>query len=811
MLFDPFEINDDSDTRPWADIDPDLQYFNDMTQIDSSLACNYFIPKYFNEYIKKHEVSDSNFSILHLNIRSLPRNGSNLSDFLDNLEMKFSVVALSETWLSHNTLNLYDIENYNGEHLYRKNRTGGGVSIFVREEISYSQRTDLSVFNEILESIFIEIPKHNINTDKDVLVGVVYRPPNTDISEFNQLLSEILHKCSHESKLLYLVGDFNINLLNADNHMPTAEFLENCYTTSLFPQITKPTRLCKSTATLIDNIFVNITNSQNTLSGLFVEDISDHFPIFCINVNSKIQSKSLEVNLRNYSTRNLNNFVDLMQGVDWTSIYQTEKCQDAFTSFHSIFSNIYNKCFPIKKTSSLYESRKPWLTVALKQSIKVKNSLFIKMKTIPSCDNIQRYKKYRALLNKLLRKQERAYFREKIEQNKSNLRKTWDTIKYIINRKKKKQLPQQFNINGAIEKNPRKIAEHFNRFYINIGKSLSANIQQGSKNPLEYLQNNVQETIFIEQTNEHEISKIILGLKEGSAGWDEIQAKMVKCSFNIFLKPLTHLINLSLLQGVVPSELKRAKVIPIYKSGDPMFIKNYRPVSVLPLFSKIFERVMYDRIIKFITKHDILYKHQYGFREKHSTAMALMILTDNILSAIDQGKYYLGVFLDFSKAFDTVNHGILLNKLEQYGIRGLASKWLTSYLTGRFQFVNFNNCKSNDQLISCGVPQGSILGPLLFLLYINDIANISNLLTPILFADDSSLFISGNNLEQIINNLNSELQKVKNWVDANKLTLNIEKSYFMVFSSGRKKVMGNLHVSIDGKGVKKWILLSSQV
>ena len=198
-----------------------------------------------------------------------------------------------------------------------------------------------------------------------------------------------------------------------------------------------------------------------------------------------------------------------------------------------------------------------------------------------------------------------------------------------------------------------------------------------------------------------------------------------------------------------------------------------------------------------------MFKCQFGFREKHSTAMALMVLTDNILTAIDQGNYYLGVFLDFSKAFDTVNHGILLSKLQRYGIRGIAYNWVKNYLSQRVQYVSFNNFRSNNQMISCGVPQGSILGPLLFLLYINDLPQASSVLTSILFADDSSLFMKGDNIDVMKDILNEELNHVKSWVDANKLSLNIDKTCYMVFSTSRKKVDKELVIRLDGKIIKR--------
>ena len=218
--------------------------------------------------------------------------------------------------------------------------------------------------------------------------------------------------------------------------------------------------------------------------------------------------------------------------------------------------------------------------------------------------------------------------------------------------------------------------------------------------------------------------------------------------------------NLSISNGIVPGDLKIAKIVPIYKAKEKHFVKNYRPVSILPVFSKILEKLMYNRILDFIVKHNILYKFQFGFQTNHSTSHALICLIDKITETLENGDNVVGVFLDFSKAFDTVDHNILLQKLHCYGIRGLALTWVSNYLFNRKQYVMYNNIMSDEQTIRCGVPQGSILGPLLFLLYINDMANISNKLFILLFADDSNVFLSGHDLDKVIN-MNQEL---KNWL-----------------------------------------------
>ena len=255
---------------------------------------------------------------------------------------------------------------------------------------------------------------------------------------------------------------------------------------------------------------------------------------------------------------------------------------------------------------------------------------------------------------------------------------------------------------------------------------------------------------------------------------------------NCLIEPLTHVTNLSLSQGIFPDELKKAKVIPLYKANDPMLFNNYRPISLLPLFSKVLERIMYNRILKFINKHKLLYRCQFGFRKDHSTYMALIILIDKITSALDNGDFTIAVLIDFRKAFDTVDHEILLNKLYHYGIRGVAHDWMKSYLTNRPQQVSYNGETSAYKNMKCGVPQGSILGPLLFIIYINDLSSVSDILMSVLFADDTTLIDSDSNLTTLVNRFNKELVNILNWLNANRLSLNIDKTNFMIFRPKNK-------------------------
>ena len=776
------------------DLDADIHYYNNLFNTPSeyyeSCTLEKIIPK---------PCYDDVHSLMHINVRSLHKNIGRVVSELSVLPNKPSIIALTETW-AHSDDDAFHIPGYSNVMKARKNRVGGGVGLLLHDHINieYKLRPDLSL-DDPFESLFIQLtnPRH-----KNPIIGVVYKPPNSNIVPFIKTVEQKISMISKEHRPCYLLGDYNINLLNYDKHLPTQDFLNTLLSYGFYPLINKPTRVTEYNTTLIDNIFTN-THYSDVQSGIWTVDISDHLPVFTVLPSNSKKSKTKKViRKQDFTEENINKFKHDLNSQNWADLNQYSDIDQMYNAFINTVQTLYEQAFPLKtKTVSVAINHLPWITPAIKKSINKKNSLYKTFIKKRSTDSKNKYKSYRNKLTAILRKAERQYYLTKLERVKDNLGKTWRILNSITSRNTNSERIREIIHNGKKINDDTVIANIFNNYFANIGPNLAKTIPQASDNFTHFLPSNNSNSIFLRPTDSNEICDIIGHLKNSySKGPDKLSTITLKNCRDELCEPLCLIFNKSIQDGVVPSALKVAKVVPIYKTDDKKLVSNYRPISVLPVFSKILERLIYARVIDFLNKHDILSTNQYGFRKNLSTSMALLDLVDKLANSIENNEITIGIFVDLAKAFDTVNHKILLAKLDHYGVRGIALDWFQSYLSNRNQFVCINDTQSDPLPVVCGVPQGSILGPLLFLLYINDLNYVSKILTLIMFADDTNIFISGKNLNEITSSANIELEKINDWFCANLLSLNIKKTNYIMFGY---KNLPNIDILINSQKIMR--------
>ena len=749
-------------------------------------------------------------NFLHINCRSVNKNFEKLLDLLHIINYPLTAIALTETWLSSDNEYNFHIPGYKFIANSRTDKSAGGIGIFLNNDLDYVVRTDLNRMASSIESLFIEVLE---NGRSCLLLGCIYRPPNSDVNLFNVELLNILKMIdSANINIAAIAGDFNLDLIKNDRHVPTAEFLNNMLSYSFYPSVNKPTRITEVSATLLDNIFIR-QSALNFMSAIVYSDISDHMPVALHLKHSVIKKiDKTYINKRTFDEKSLIAFNCELNNSDlWNDVYIhaniNKNAELSYNCFFSIYKAIFDKYFP-KTTCKLSHRLTPrhfWMTKGLVRSCLKKASLYKKYKKSGKIEDKNKYLSYQKILKNLLGLAAKNYYSEKFKLYSSNLCKTWKLLGSIINKRISNDDISSLKINDSLVSNTSEIVEKLNEYFVNIGADISRSVKSVSVNFKQYLNGTYINSFGFLPADTNEIIKIVSSLEnKSSSGIDEIPIKIMKSTIFSIAGPLTAIINCSLQTGCFPDALKIAKVIPLYKNGDKTILQNYRPISILPSFSKIFEKIVFNRLISYLDFNKILCNGQYGFRKNHSTFMALIDMYDKISASIDRKEFSIGIFIDLAKAFDVLDHNILLSKLEHYGIRGICLEWFKSYLSNRKQCVVIKDNSSTLKDISHGVPQGSILGPLLFILYVNDIVHCSSTLAFILFADDTNLFYSNPDINVLFQIVNLELSKLDQWFKANKLSLNVKKSSYMLFGSKHvPNVWNNLFLTIDGNELTK--------
>jgi hypothetical protein len=777
----------------------------------------YYTTTDFLDLNEKTDFSDS-LSIFNVNCRSLCKHYSEYELYFETLKSEhfnsFDILTFTETWLDDHLQDIVQFDNYHSIFKHKdKQKEGGGLAVYIKDEFNFKKRNDLAVPTEkqqLFDTLFIEISHPSYKSS--IILGILYRSPSyNSVEEFTSYLKNTFDLLSDENKEIILLGDTNIDLLKYGTNQLISRYLDSLISSSFCPVITVPTRTTSTSATLIDHIFKKQSDCKY-LGGTLLNDISDHYPNFMyLFLNNKKRTNPKYVTYRPFTDRNIQSFKADLMTHNWNNVLDITNPCHSYDEFVQTFNHYLDKCIPQKtiRFNKFKHKKENWVTRGLLKSMKTKNLLYSKMKNEinPGKRNEleTKYKQYRNKLNQLIRAAKKVYWENSFKSSENDMKATWQNLNKVLNRSKNtSKLPEIFKHENTQYTSPQSISDGFNTFFTNIGPNLAQKIPDTPTDPIEFLPHvNLTQTFVLIPTTNYEVEKILNKLHPKlSYGHDTISPKLVKITQDAIIKPLVHIINQSLLTGIVPKNMKLAKIVPIFKNGDNSCIKNYRPISLLPTFSKLLERIVYNRLYKYLTINNLLSPCQYGFQKNKSTDLAILELQDRITSAITNKLACVGIFLDLSKAFDTLNHSLLLKKLEHYGIRGLAQTWFRSYLDNRRQFTCTNNINSDPSAVTCGVPQGSILGPLLFLVYINDITNISNDSDyhTILFADDTNLIFEHENPTTLIKIINKELIKISNWFLANKLSLNTDKTKYISF--GKNKINQNsTNLTINGDNI----------
>lgn len=774
---------------------------------DSVISNKYFE---YNDFLSIPRKSKS-FSALHLNVSSLSCHFDEFCSMLSRLKHNFSILAITETRFSRYTFPSVNflIPGYSVEHTPTESSAGGAL-LYISSKLSYKQRPDLTkIFykSKELESIFVEISQ---NKKCNIIVASIYKHPLMPIDEFNSnFLNPLLEKVSTENKTLMLLGDFNIDLLKAESNSKVSNFLDIMGSHSLVPSILMPTRITTESKTLIDNIFISSTH-KDSLAGNIVCNISDHLPQFVFFNNTMQQSSNqTPVFKQDWSKFNQEEFILDYLNIDWeeTLIPADGDVNDSFEIFYSQINNLVNKHVPMIKLTKkqINLCRKPWITKEIIKSMNERDKLlklYIRCK-IPAQKMLlhNQYKTYRNSTVKLCKSSKFSYHKSYFQNNLDSIKKIWQGVNNIIYSKKKVQAPPiSLSVNGLVTSDPQIVSNTFNNYFSTIVDSIKAKIHPTSTTFSRFLKNHNQNSFFLQPTTAIEVENCITSLSHRKAsGPYSLPIKILKLLKADISIPISKIINLSFSNGIFPSLLKVSKVIPVFKKGSPIEVSNYRPISLLSNIEKIIEKIMYSRLVGFLNKNKVISDKQFGFRKGFSTSHALLSITERILKALDDGNFACGVFVDLQKAFDTVDHKILCGKLFHYGVRGVPHRWFESYLSGRKQFVFVSNFKSLLKEVLHGVPQGSVLGPLLFLIYINDLHNALLYSEAYLFADDTHVLHVSKSLDSLNKKLNIDLKRLCKWLNANKIALNSNKTELIVFKHPTKQLNFSLKLKINGR------------
>lgn len=714
--------------------------------------------------------NNSLINILSLNINSLSNKWDILTLQLDDILEQLDIICLTEINIPEHLNNLYHLHNYNAFFSNRTNRRGGGLVIYSKKHLNImSCNINKTNSYESIEIVFS-------HTDNKLVVTSIYRPPNLNIKDFLDELETNIERNVTCYKEHIVLGDLNIDLLNDDNNN-VIKYKNIMASYGFIPLITTHTRhdLVRGSFTSIDHIYYKTMKDYHT-SAVIRSDISDHdityAGIWMVENNTANSEERIILHPR------LNNTMihNRLNEMDWRDCLEQQDPEDIYNTIKNKFNEIYTDA-TYHNTRKKRKNNKKWFTEELKNLCKERDRLYKKwVRNRNNMDNKEEYKTFRNKLNKKIFKTKQLYYKNIIDKSKNDTKQMWRTVNSLIGRKAhsvdeviNKYLGTHYNIEQIV-----------NKFNTNFKDKTNLPANDCKISTCLAKQTLSRNSFYLFETNITEIINIINKTKpEKSPGKDNIRIKDIKATVENSAAVITHLINKIFEKGVIPNTLKHSIIKPIYKHGNHLNFDNYRPICILSFLHKIMENCLNKRLNSYLNKYNILKNHIYGFRKGKSTQLLLTEFTNTVNNALNHNKHILVLFLDFSKAFDTINHEILLNKLQDIGIRGITYNLFKSFLEGRTTSVKINNIISNSVEITQGIPQGSILSPTLYNILVNDMNEVLQHSRILIYADDTTIFTIHKDPNTAFEHLQQDFNNITKWCHDNKILINSEKSKLM--------------------------------
>ena len=532
-------------------------------------------------------------------------------------------------------------------------------------------------------------------------------------------------------------------------------------------------------------------------------------------MQKKHSNTSQTVRFRSMKNYSKDNYIEALNKVNFPNYLESADVDSAYSDFSERLLGVINLLAPIKN-SRIKTNNKEWYDGEVAELISSRNNLFQKFKKSRLEIDKQIYHEARNKVLSVIKKKKTAFFENKLKDNVGQPRKLWEILKNLgLGKKKTPKVNvclEDENKNKVFD--PKQNATIFKDFYSNLANNLVQKLpiglgKFGLQSVKTYYSNKQvhKDSFSFKEVSESDVLKALNDIETNkAAGSDKIQGIFLKDGAEVLSQPISELINLSLKTSVFPKDCKIAKLVPLHKKGSKTDPKNYRPISLLPLLSKIFEKVVHQQMQNFLDQNSIIYAYQSGFRPKYSTDCCLSLLNDKILKGYDDGFLTGMILIDLQKAFDTIDYQILLEKMKHMGFSDSTVQWFKSYLINRQFFVAVGDTSSENETLNCGVPQGSILGPLLFLLYVNDMKQAVDC-DLLLYADDSCLIYQHKSEKEIEKTLTQNFKNICEWFVDNKLSIHFgeDKTKCILFCPKSKLSKANkLNIEYEGKTIKQY-------